>query len=153
MRSNGLIVLCVVLALAVVGLAIWGFNAKSDADDAEAKLAAQQQAAVGGDAKAAFEQVATELGVSSESIDDIQQQVDAAKAKVDAAEVQREQASGAIDTAKAEVESFKAQAEQARTCLQGSLDALGAAVDAGGVEAAVEQLQQIAGSCRSAVAP
>jgi hypothetical protein len=72
---------------------------------------------------------------------------------VDAAQVQREQASGAVDTAKAELESFKAKAEQAQACLKGSLDALSTAVDAGGVDTAVQELQQIAGSCRSAAAP
>ena len=36
----GLTVLC---ALAAVGLGIWAFSAQSDADDAEAKLSAQQQ--------------------------------------------------------------------------------------------------------------
>ena len=161
-RSTGLIVLCALLALAVVGLAIWGFSSKSDADDAEAKLAAQQQAAAqatpeptgaSDEAKAAFDQVMTELGATNESIDDIQSEIDAAKAKVDDAQVQREQASGAVDTAKAELESFKAKAEQARTCLKGSLEALGTAVESGGAEAAVEELQQIAGSCQSAAAP
>jgi uncharacterized protein HemX len=161
-RPTALIVLCAVLALAVIGLAVWAFSAQSDADDAEAKLAEQQRAAaqatpepggVSDEAEAAVEQVATELGVTDESIDDIQQQIDAAKAKVDAAQVQREQASGAVDTAKAELESFKAKAEQAQACLKGSLDALSTAVDAGGVDAAVQELQQIAGSCRSAAAP
>jgi uncharacterized protein HemX len=161
-RPTVLIVLCGVLALAVVGLAVWAFSAQSDADDAEAKLAEQQQAAaqatsdaagVGDDVKSAFQQIATELGATNESIDDIQAQIDAAKAKVDAAQVQREQASGAVDTAKAELESFKAKAEQAQTCLKASLDALGTAVDAGGVDAAVQELEQIAGSCQSAAAP
>lgn len=162
-RPKALIALCVLLGLAVVGLAVWGFSAQSDADDAEAKLKDQQQAAaaatptpeptVSDEARAAFEQISTQLGATNESIDDIQQQIDAAKQKVDDAQQQREEASGAIDTAKAELESFKAKAEQASTCLKGSLEAMGVAVDAGGVDAAVEELQQIAGSCQSAAAP
>jgi predicted negative regulator of RcsB-dependent stress response len=156
-RPWALVALCALLAIAVVGLAVWGAGQKSDADDAQAKVEAQQQAAasatVSDDTKAAFQQVAAEVGANGDSLDAIQQQIDAAKARVDAAEQQRNEASGAIDTAKAELESFKAKADQARTCLQGSLDALGAAVDAGGVDAAVQELQQIAGSCRSAAAP
>ena len=155
-RSWGLIALCALLAIAVVGLAVWGAGQKSDADDAKAKVEAQQQAAasatVSDETKAAFQQVAAQVGANGDSLDAIQQQIDAAKAKVDAAEQQRSEASGAIDTAKAELASFQAKAEQASACLKGSLDALGAAVNAGGVDAAVQELQQIAGSCSSAAA-
>src|SRR5215207_2906736 len=43
-RPTGWIVLSCVLALAVVGLAVWAFSAKSGADDAEAALKAQARA-------------------------------------------------------------------------------------------------------------
>jgi uncharacterized protein HemX len=156
-RHTALIALCALLAIAVVGLAVWGANQKSNADDAQAKVEAQQKAAssatsAGDDIKSAFDKAAAQIGANSDAIDEIQQQIDAAKAKVDAADQQRQQASGVIDTAKAELASFKAKAEQASTCLKGSLNALGAAIDAGGAEAAVQELQQIAGSCASAAA-
>src|SRR5690349_11779144 len=39
-RPTGWIILCAVLAVAVVGLGIWALVAQSDADDSQAKLAA-----------------------------------------------------------------------------------------------------------------
>src|SRR5690349_21582578 len=44
-RPTGWIVLCGVLAVAVVGLGIWALSAQSDADDSQAKLGAATAAA------------------------------------------------------------------------------------------------------------
>jgi len=165
-RPLGWIVLSCVLAVAAVGLGVWAINAQSNADDAQAELTTQTKAATAATpeptavatatAAAAevdpatqqeFEQVANELGATTESVDQIEQDLDQAAAKVDDAEKAREDASGAVDTAKAEAESVKARFELTRTCLRGSLDALGAAFDSGGLEAAVQQLQKLSGSC------
>jgi chromosome segregation ATPase len=160
------IVLCGVLAVAVVCLGVWAFSAQSDADDAQAALDAQERAAsaatpepepepepapeVDPAVQQQFEQLAGELGAAGDSLDDIEQQLEQASARVDEAAQAREDAGGAIDAAKAEAEEFKAQFELTRTCLRGTLDAVGAAFEGGGLEAAAQELQKLAGSCQSA---
>jgi ABC-type transporter Mla subunit MlaD len=173
-RPVGWIVVSCVLALAVVGLGIWAFNAQSDADDAQAKLVAQTQAAKSTPQPTAeptstptpapaattapvdpaiqedFEQVADDLGATSESVDQIEQDLEQASAKVGDAEKARENASGAIDKAKAEAQELGARFELTRTCLRGTLSALGTAFESGGMDAVVQQLEKLSGSCASA---
>jgi hypothetical protein len=170
-RPTGWIVLSCVLAVAAVGLGIWAFNAQSDADDAQAKLASAAQGATSATPEAAetaastpapapvevdpatkqqFEQVANDLGASTESLDQIEQALDQAATKVDGAEQAREDATGALDKAKAEAQAVSARFELTRTCLQGTLSALGSAFESGGLEAAVTQLQKLSGNCASA---
>jgi Skp family chaperone for outer membrane proteins len=164
-RPTGWIVLSCVLALAVVGLAVWAFSAKSDADDAEAALKAQaraeatptptptaapQPAEVDAATQQEFEQVQEDLGATTESVDEIEQDLDQAEAKVDEAEQAQKDASGELDGLKAELEAATAQFELSRTCMRGTLSAVGAAFEGGGLEAAVQELQKLAGTCRSA---
>ena len=170
-RPTGLIVLCGLLLIAVVGLAVWAFSAQSDADDAQAKLDAQQRAAAAATPEPApepepaqpaqvdpetqqkFEELAQELGATGESIDEIEQQLEQASAKVDDAEQAREDAAGVLEGAKAEAEAFKAQFELTKTCLRGTLDAVTAAYAGGNVDAAVQELEQLSGNCRSSASP
>jgi hypothetical protein len=163
-RPTALIVLCAVLGVAVVGLAIWAFSAQSDADDAQAKLDAQERAAsqatpeptpepaqpaeVDPDTQAQFEQIAEDLGAAGESLDAIEQELEQAAARYDDAVQAREEAEGVVESAQAEAEAFKAQLDLTRTCLRGALDAVSAAYEGGGLEAAVAELQAISGSCR-----
>jgi Skp family chaperone for outer membrane proteins len=157
-RPTGWIVLAGVLALAVVGLAIWAFSAQSDADDAQATLDAQtsttettpQPTEADAEAQQEFEQVQEDLGATTESLDQIEQDLDQAAAKVDEAEQAQGEATGALDTAKAAAESARAQSELTQTCLRGTLNAVGAAFESGGLEAAVQELQKLSGSCGSA---
>jgi Skp family chaperone for outer membrane proteins len=158
------IVLCGVLAIAAVGLGVWAFSAQSDADDAQAALEAQERAAsaatpeptpepapeVPAEAQQLFDQIADELGAAGDSLDDIEQELEQATATVEEAEQARTEASGVVDAAKAEAEAFKAQFELTKTCLRGTLDAVGAAFEGGGLEAAAQELRKLAGSCRSA---
>jgi hypothetical protein len=158
-RPTGWIVTCGVLAIAVVGLAVWAFSAQSDADDASAALDAQKRAAsaaaptpepaatVDPETQQQFDRLADELGAAGDSLDDVEQELEQASAKVDEAEQAREDAGGAIDAARAEAEAFKAQFELTRTCLRGSLDAMGQAFEGGGLEAAVQELEELSGSC------
>jgi hypothetical protein len=162
-----------VLAAAVVGMGVWAFNAQSSADDAEAKLASQAQAAsaatsaptpvatppaaatptptpVDAATQEQFQQVATDLGVTGDSVDEIRRQLDQAAAKVKGAEQARADAKGVVDTAKTEADAIKARFELTRTCLRGALDALGSSFKSGGPEAAVAQLQALSGNCASA---
>jgi len=156
-RPTKWIIACGVLAVAAVGLAIWAFTAQSDADDAQAQLDAQEQAAaappVDAEAQQQLEQLAGELGVTGESIDAIEQQLEQAAAKVADAEQAREGAGNAVDAARAEAEAFKAQFELTQTCLRGTLEAVQGAFAGGGVEAAVQELEKLSGNCQSTVAP
>ena len=166
-RSTAWKVVSGVLAVAVVGLAIWAFGAQSDADDAQAALAAQQRAAAKATPTATatatpasseadaqtqqeFEQVQEDLGATSESVDEIEQDLDQASAKADEAEKAKDDATGALDRAKAELEAVTARFEVTRTCLRGTLDAMGTAFESGGLEAAVQELQKLSGQCSSA---
>ena len=175
-RPVGWIVLSCVLALAAIGLGVWAIGAQSDADDAQAKLAAQELAAkatpqptaeatatptpppastaapveVDPATQEEFERLADDLGATSESVDQIEQDLEQASAKVGDAEKARESASGAIDTAKAEAQELGARFELTRTCLRGTLSALGTAFESGGMDAVVQQLQKLSGSCASA---
>lgn len=168
-RPTGWIVLSSVLALAVVGLAVWAFSAESDADDAEAALkaqtrarrtpsptpvatAAQQPAEIDPATQQEFEQVEEDLGATTESVDAIEQDLDQAAEKVDEAEQAKDDASGRLDGLKAEVEAATARFELSRTCMRGTLDAVGAAFEGGGLEAAVQELQKLSGACSSAAA-
>jgi septal ring factor EnvC (AmiA/AmiB activator) len=152
-RPIGWIIACGVLAVAAAGLAVWAFSAQSDADDAQEQLNAQEQAAAAAPADAEaqqqLEQLASELGATGESLDEIEQQLEQAAAKVQDAEQAREDAGNAIDAAKAEAEAFKAQFELTQTCLRGTLDAVQAAFADGGVEAAVQELEKLSGNCQS----
>ena len=175
-RPVGWIVLSCVLALVAVGLGVWAIGAQSDADDAQTKLAAQEEAAkvatpqptaeptstptpppastsapiqVDPAIQAEFEKLAKDLGATSESVDQIEQDLEQATAKVDDAEKARDSAAGVIDKAKAEAEALGARFELTRTCLRGTLSALGSAFESGGIDAAVQELQKLAGSCAS----
>jgi uncharacterized protein HemX len=161
-RPTGWIVMTAVLAVVAVGLGIWAFGAQSDADDAQAKLDAQEQAASAGGSEPAeidtetqqrFEDVKTELGITGESVDQLTDEVNEAVADLDRAEQARTDAAGAIDRAAAEVDTLKAQTTVAKTCLRGTFDALDAAFSAGGMEAVVTQLEALSGDCRSAASP
>lgn len=170
-HPTGWIVLSCVLAAAVVGLGIWAFNAQSSADDAHAELASQAQAAAAATpaptaststpapakvdpaTQQEFDQIADELGATSESVDQIEQELDQASAKVEETKQAREDATGAVDAAKAEVDEFQARFELTRTCLRGTVDALGAALESGGMKAAVQELQKLAGDCASVASP
>ena len=164
-RPTGWIVICGLLLVAVAGLAVWAFSAQSDADDAQAKLDAQERSAAAAtpepttepaqpaqldaETQQKLEQLAEELGATGESVEQIEQDLEQASAKVDDAEQAREDAEGVLDGARAEAEAFKAQFELTQTCLRGTLDAVSAAYAGGDVDAAVQELEKLAGNCRS----
>ena len=151
----GLTVLCALLA---VGLGIWAFSAQSDADDAEAKLSAQQQdgapasppAEADAETQKSYEDAKAEIGETTEDIDQLEKELDEAVATAEEAEQQREDAGSALDKATAELEAVKARSEVRRTCLRGTLHALDAAFSSGGLDAAAEELGRLAGQCGSA---
>jgi chromosome segregation ATPase len=168
-RPTVWIVLTVLFACAAVGLGVWAFSAQSDADDAEAKLSSQERAVAAeptpepaatdapvepavadAETQQRYEEVQTELGQAGEDIGQLQRELEQAIAGAEEAEQARKEATGALDKAKAEVEAVQAQFEVTRTCLRGTLGALDEAFSSGGLEAAVTQLESLAGQCRSA---
>jgi predicted phage tail protein len=176
-RPTVWIVLCAVLALAVVGLGIWALTAQSDADDAQAKLGKATAAAAagsGGESQAAtptataqpaqpaatatpdaatqqaIDELATTLGATNENLASIQQDLEKAAAGADDARKAKADASNALERAKAEVAEFKANAQLASACLRGVLEAVKTAFSSGGPQAALDQATALAGSCRGA---
>ena len=176
-RPTVWIVLCAVLALAVVGLGIWALTAQSDADDAQAKLGKATAAAAagsGGESQAAtptatpqpaqpaatatpdaatqqaIDELATTLGATNENLASIQQDLEKAAAGADDARKAKADASNALERAKADVAEFKANAQLASACLRGVLEAVKTAFSSGGPQAAVDQATALAGSCRGA---
>jgi len=168
-KPTGWIILSCVLALAAVGLGVWAFSAQSDADDAQAKLESAEQAVQAATpapttapestpapapeatpdpaVQEQFDQIAADLGATNASVEQIQQDLEAAAAKVSDAAQAKEDASGALDTARAEIEEAQARFELTKTCMLGTVDALGAAFETGGLNAAVEELQTLATNC------
>ena len=176
-RPTVWIVLCAVLALAVVGLGIWALTAQSDADDAQAKLGKATAAAAagsGGDSQAAtptataqpaqpaatatpdaatqqaIDELATTLGATNENLASIQQDLEKAAAGADDARKAKADASNALERAQAAVAEFKANAQLASACLRGVLEAVKTAFSSGGPQAALDQATALAGSCRGA---
>ena len=176
-RPTVWIVLCAVLALAVVGLGIWALTAQSDADDAQAKLGKATAAAAagsGGESQAAtptataqpaqpaatatpdaatqqaIDELATTLGATNENLASIQQDLEKAAAGADDARKAKADASNALERAKADVAEFKANAQLASACLRGVLEAVKTAFSSGGPQAALDQATALAGSCRGA---
>ena len=151
----GLTVLC---ALVAVGLGIWAFSAQSDADDAEAKLSAQQQesapasppAEADAETQKSYEEAKAELGETTEDIDQLEKELDQAVAAAEKAEQERADAGNALDKATAELEAVRARGEVRRTCLRGTLHALDAAFSSGGLDAAAKELERLSGQCGAA---
>ena len=175
-RPLGWIIASCVLAVAAIGLGVWAFSAQSSADDAQDKLATQEQAAnaatptptptpiataTATPAAAAtvvtdpatqqqLEQAADDLGATSDTVAQIEQDVSDAASNAEAAKQKADEATGALDTAKAKAASVSANFELTKTCLRGTLDAVKAAFGSGGTEAALQELQKLAGHCASA---
>jgi F0F1-type ATP synthase membrane subunit b/b' len=80
-------------------------------------------------------------------IDQIDQDLGDAEANANDAEDAANKASSETDKAEAEADAAKADAEKAGACLRGSVEAFGAAFSSGGLEAAVAELQKLAGRC------
>lgn len=173
-RPTMWIVLCAVLALAVVGLGVWALSAQSDADDAQAKLgkATAAVAADSGDAsqaatpaataqpaatatpdaatQQAIDALTTAVGATNENLASIQQDLEKAAAGADDARQAKADASNALERAQADVAEFKANAQLATACLRGVLEAAKTAFSSGGAQAAVDQATALVGSCRGA---
>ena len=176
-RPMGLIALCGVLVLAVVGLGIWALSAQSDANDTQKRLDAATAAAAGKASQSqeptatpqatatatappaatpdaatqqAINELTAALGATNENLADIQKDLENAAAEADAAREAKADASNALERTKADLQGFKADAQLATACLRGVLEAVKTAFSSGGTQAALDQATALAGSCRGA---
>jgi uncharacterized membrane-anchored protein YhcB (DUF1043 family) len=176
----------VVLAVVVVALLIWGLATRSDLNDTQSQLdsANQQVAQLKSDAeqkkgvagtiveaaKGAYNQLAQQLGATSEDLAATQQdlttaQQNANKAEQAATEAKQalDQASSASEKAKATAADLKAQADVAKAkgtvaadCAKASVAAIGQLFEGESVQAQAQavkqQLQTIGANCKTALA-
>ena len=169
------IIATVVLLVAVVGVGAYALSLRSDVDDKDAKIAAQQQqleeqqgvaddvqdaaAGLAEDAQQAF----GELG---DQIDEIESQAEAtqeeteqaiadAEQAAEDAQARAESAQDDVEEADARADEAEAQAQAAGACARGYLAAIGGAFDAGsvseGVSQAMSDIEELNASCRDAL--
>jgi chromosome segregation ATPase len=161
--SRPWIIATIVCALAAVGLGVWAFSLRSDNQDKDDQIAAQQQqlenaqgvgaqvreaaSQLGDDARQALSQLGDQIdqieGTAQATQADIQQQIEEAQAR----------AQEAGDDLRARADQAEARAEAAGACARGYLSAIGRVFDAGsltdGVAQARTDIEQLSGSCES----
>ena len=170
------IIATVVLAVAVVGLGAYTISLRSDVEDKDAQIAAQQQQlteqqGVADDVQDAAAGLAEDaqqaLGQLGQQLDEIQSQATATQEETQAAIESAEQAAaeaearaaGAqddVEEANARADEAEAQAQTVGACARGYLSAIGSAFGAGSVEEGVNQaksdIEALNSSCRDALA-
>jgi chromosome segregation ATPase len=166
------------LAIAVVGLLIWGLNKQSDLDSSQQQVGELQSQAeqnqdtgsqVVAGIKAAYDDLAKQVGATQEDLasaeEDVQEseqataeaEEDAAAAKQDASQAksQTDKASAEADEAKAEVEAAKSKAAIAGDCAKAYVSAIGTLFEGESVKAQAsavrDQLEGISAKCKSAL--
>lgn len=160
-RPWGWIAVAGVLAVGLIALGIYATNVNSDLDDANAKVASQQQqideasttgADVVANAKSAYEDLSAQLGSVQE---DAGQVVDQAAQQLDEAEQAAADAQGTADELQKQVDAAEAKAQTAATCAKSFVSAFegvfSSADPQAGVEAAVEELKALQPQCAPAL--
>jgi uncharacterized membrane-anchored protein YhcB (DUF1043 family) len=177
-RRNPWIWICAVLAVIAAGLLVWALTIRSDLDstqqdvsDLQSQLDESQDngSALAASVKALFNDLAQQLGATTEDLAATQEQLDAsdeaaANAEQDAAAAKQraDEAESAIDKAKAQADEAKARAEAAGAkaaaagdCAKAYVSAFGALFEGDSVRAQApavrEQLQGITADCKSAL--
>jgi chromosome segregation ATPase len=167
-RPWGWIAVAGVLAAGLVGIGIYSMNTKSDLDDANAKVASQQQqiasqqtqideaqsagAGAVAAAEAAFGKLSAQLGAVQQ---DATQTSEQAAAKLSQAEQTAAEAKGTAEEVKKNAAAAEAKAEAAATCAQSFLSAFsgvfGGSTLKEGIEATVAELKNVQPQCTSAL--
>ena len=160
-RPWGWITVAGLLAAAVVGLAIYAAGLNSDLDDANARIASQQEQIeqsqdVGADvvaaAKGAYDDLSAQLGAAQE---DASQAAEQAAEMLDQAEQAAAEAQGTADEVQKQADAAQAKAEAAATCAQSFLSAFSGVFSGAtlreGVEATVAELQALQPQCAKAL--
>ena len=175
--ARGWIVATIVLAVAAVGLAAWALSLRSDIDDKDAEIAAQQQQleeqdgvaddlreAAGGiaqNAQQAVRDLADQLdevqGSAAATQEQTQQAIDRAEDAAAEAQARVEGAGSRLDRARAQADEAAANAEAAGACARGYISAIAGAFDApslgDGVAQAKSEVEALAGSCSGTLSP
>jgi hypothetical protein len=170
------IVATVVLLVAVVGIGAYALSLRSDVDDKDAQIAAQQkqleeQQSVKGHLQDAAAKLADDVqqafGQLGDQLNEIQSQAGATQADVLAAIKNAEQAAAAakaraegaqdeVKKAKARADEAQAKAKAAAACARGYLSAIGGAFDAAsvskGVSQAMSDIEELNASCSGTLA-
>jgi len=165
------IVATIVLALAAIGLGVWAFMLRSDIDDKDAQIAAQQQqiaeqedaaaqlteaaSGVAGDVQQSFAALGEQLdqieGAAAASQEQTQAAIEQAEQAAVEASERAEAAENEAEKAQAEADEATARAEAAGACARGYLSAVADIFDAesleAGVEAAAAEFEKLSGSC------
>ncbi len=161
------------LVIALVGVGAWALSLRSDVEDRDATIAAQQQQieeeqqGVAADVREAAEgfaddarQTLSGLGAQLDEIQagaeltqqDAQAAIARAQGAADDARARVDEASGELDRARAEADAARAHAEALAACARGYLSAISAAFDADsslqdGVAQARREVEALSGSC------
>jgi uncharacterized protein YoxC len=165
------IIATIVLAVAAVGLGAWALSLRSDVDDKDAEIAAQQQQlekqkgvandireAAGGiaqDVQQAMRALADQLqqvqGTTAATQEQTQHAIDRAEEAAAKAQARVEDAGSRLDRARAQADEAGAKAEAAAACARGYISAIAGAFDApslsDGVAQAKSAVEALAGSC------
>ena len=162
------------LAVAVIGLLVWGLNKQSDlntANDDVAQLQSQadQQKDSGSTIvtamKSAYDDITQQLGATNEDLqqtqgdldqaqaDADQAQKDAAAAKQDAAnsQSQTEKANAQADEAKAQADEAAAKGVTVTDCAQAYFSAFGRLFDGAGIDQVKQDVQAVTADCKGAL--
>jgi chromosome segregation ATPase len=159
-RPWGWIALTVLLVAGLVGLGVYAANVNSDLDDANAKVASQQQeldaaqdtgAGVAA-AKAAYDDLSAGLGAAQQ---DASQAADQAAQQLEQAEQAAAEAQGTADDVQRQLDAAEAKAASAATCAQSFLSAFGGVFSGSsvraGIEATVAELKALQPQCEQAL--
>src|SRR3954462_12395676 len=164
----------IALAVAVVGLLVWGLNKQSDLNPANEKAAQaeaqanQQQdngSAIVAAAKSAYDGLKQQLGATNDDLaqtqDDLDQaqkdadqaQKDGDQAKQDAAESKSEtdKVNAQADEAKAEADAARSKAAIVADCAQAYVSAFGKLLDGSGVDQLKHDIQGVTADCKGAL--
>jgi predicted nucleic acid-binding Zn-ribbon protein len=167
-----------VLALACIGLAVWGINTQSDLDDANTQVDHLQNqlgagavtgTAVAASYKSAFNDLEQQMGSASADLSTTQGQLedsqkaadqaneDAAKAKdkADKAANETDKANAQVEQAQAETKAAQEQTKTVTNCAQALLTSIGTVLKADDPKAEAEnqknELEPIATDCKKAL--
>src|SRR3954453_2326938 len=164
----------IALAIAVVGLLVWGLNKQSDLDaandhaaQAEAKASQQQDngSAIIAAMKSAYDDLKQQIGATNEDVqqtqddlDQAQQDADQAQKDADQAKQDADQAKSETDKANAQAEKSKAEADAAKSkaaivadCAQAYFSAIGKLLDGSGVDQLKQDIQGVTADCKGAL--
>jgi DNA repair exonuclease SbcCD ATPase subunit len=170
-RSRGWIAATAVLLLAVVALGAWALSLRSDNEDKDETISAQQQqleeqqelagglreaaSGVADDVQQALSGLGDQLdeiqGSATAAQEDAQAVVDQAEDAAADAQARAESAGDEVERLEAEADEAAASAEHVGACARGYLSAVAGAFDAGSLQEGIDQarsdIEELSASC------